>query len=293
MCPVCHFTVSQSCYLPDTLFQGKRFAYRHCRQCSTLFLDPMPSQEDIDKMYEYSSYHSVFYETGGDSKKEGTRSLGLLKEDVSQGKLLDVGCGVGNFMTEAAQAGFSVWGTELQDDLTTLLTQKGFSILSNEDLKNFRYHHFFDVIHMGDVLEHLPSPGIFLNEILSLLKPEGYLLLEGPLENNNTLSLTILKFYKYIQKKLRRNRACQHIPYHTIMMTYKGFKNFLSQYPIKIEKSIVFEHDWPLKIDFSKKKLVLLTKSIISLLSVKIGNSYVGKKMKWGNRVIVLSKKYI
>ena len=291
MCPLCGLSSTTGCYLPDTIFNHKRFTYKKCKVCCTIFVFPPPSPEDLCKMYDYESYHSIFYKNTEESQGSFNKSLALLKGYLPQGKLLDVGCGVGSFMTEAARAGFTVWGTELNNDLISVLTSKGLATLSSEDLKDVHYHHFFDVIHMGDVLEHSPSPGIFLHNLLSLLKPNGYFLIEGPLENNNTISLFMLKLYKYIQKNIKKNIVCQHVPYHITMMTYQGFTNFLNKSSLKITKSVIFEHDWPLKIDFSKKQFMSIIKNIVSFISVKVGNSFLGKKMKWGNRILVISKK--
>lgn len=41
-----------------------------------------------------------------------------------------------------------------------------------------------DVVHLGDVLEHVPDPAEVLGRACSLLRPGGLLLSEGPLEAN-------------------------------------------------------------------------------------------------------------
>ena len=45
----------------------------------------------------------------------------------------------------------------------------------------------YDIIYMGDVLEHLPAPAATLRDLDGLLAPGGLFFVEGPLEDNVSL----------------------------------------------------------------------------------------------------------
>lgn len=50
-----------------------------------------------------------------------------------------------------------------------------------------------DVLHLGDMIEHLTDLEHQFPEILRLIKPGGYLLAQGPLEAGPNLFTSVLK----------------------------------------------------------------------------------------------------
>jgi len=171
------------------------------------------------------------------------------------------------------------------------LTGQGLRVMMWNKLDRASMDASFDVVHIGDVLEHVGDPLSFMNDILSFLKPGGFFVLEGPLENNASLSLTLLKSYKWMQKAFRKNLQSDHIPYHLSMMTYLGATSFMKRFPLKIREDSLSEEDWPIKMDFSNKNPRSLVKSTIAWLSMKSSHSWVGKQFKWGNRIQLIAEK--
>ncbi|MGI8731571.1 MAG: methyltransferase domain-containing protein [Solirubrobacteraceae bacterium] len=103
-----------------------------------------------------------------------------------EGRLLDVGCGQGQFMARAARR-FDVYGIDVSParvararDVTGLDT-----VLEGSATELPFPAGFFDVVCALDVVEHLGDPGRFFSEARRVLRPDGLLLFSTP----NTASL--------------------------------------------------------------------------------------------------------
>lgn len=88
--------------------------------------------------------------------------------------VLDVGCGSGDFMAAACEAGYSVQGIDVSEASAAICQSKGLKAVSGDYL-TYDFGQKFDVITMWDVIEHLRNPGAFLIRSRELLKPGGVL----------------------------------------------------------------------------------------------------------------------
>jgi 2-polyprenyl-3-methyl-5-hydroxy-6-metoxy-1,4-benzoquinol methylase len=103
-------------------------------------------------------------------------------------KILDVGCGKGEFLQEANNAGFRVYGTDIAKPIRSYLKKihiPSFSSVSEVDDNSF------DVVTIFDVIEHTPDPHRFISELCRVLKPGGILMVSTP--NAASLSARFLK----------------------------------------------------------------------------------------------------
>ena len=103
-----------------------------------------------------------------------------------KGRLLDVGCGSGNFLKRMYTAGWEVVGTEPDKQATVSLASKdGFQIYNSLEELIQGEKQGFDIIVLSHVIEHVIDPINTLVELRRLLRGGGRLLLTTP----NALSL--------------------------------------------------------------------------------------------------------
>lgn len=157
----------------------------------------MPDDDFLQRFYEQQEYFQsdgVFGYSDYESKRDFylglfRNHLRILKGHSEPGRLLDLGCGKGDFLSLAREAGWEVYGVEISDSCRREAERRaGVQVYSSpHGLSDKR--EFFDVITMWEVIEHLPRPDTVLNEVLPLLRTGGLLAMTTP----NTRNMTTLR----------------------------------------------------------------------------------------------------
>jgi 2-polyprenyl-3-methyl-5-hydroxy-6-metoxy-1,4-benzoquinol methylase len=201
--------------LRDRLFGvSGEWTLRRCRDraCGLLWLDPMPIDEDLPRLYENyythsqaeassraagirelirDSYWTVCY---GDGRRADPRARVLagfvrlspgLPSELGQaifelplkrgGRLLEIGCGNGAAMRRMAELGWEVEGVDFDEKAVELARSSGLEVrLGSIDAQGYAADSF-DAVVMSHVLEHVPDPRALLAECRRILKPGGRL----------------------------------------------------------------------------------------------------------------------
>jgi 2-polyprenyl-3-methyl-5-hydroxy-6-metoxy-1,4-benzoquinol methylase len=173
-----------------------------CNECSILLQNPRLVWDQLKGYYPDADYTA--YETTKNNQpsklKIWVQTYGIRKwlkaiEKIQPtGKLLDIGCGIGTFLSIARSSGWEVEGVEPNAyaadyvrDVLKIPVQK--ATFPETKLPFASY----DIITMWNVLEHLPEPIQSIQSIHRLLKPGGWLILSLP----NVESLEARYAHKY------------------------------------------------------------------------------------------------
>jgi SAM-dependent methyltransferase len=101
-----------------------------------------------------------------------------------RGELLDIGCGTGNFLAAARDAGYSVSGIELDRNAARFAKdQLGLPRVLGLTISEFAERYpddKFDVVTFFEVLEHQAAPAEFVEKVKTCLRPGGYIALSVP-----------------------------------------------------------------------------------------------------------------
>ncbi len=156
----------------------------NCQTCGLVFVHPQPQSDFLkDKVYSYESgYQSN--KKGDFANKPKDRKIreifDILAEMNKEGNLLDVGCSSGEFMHYAELEGFTSFGVELNRRTAEVAKGHGLNVF-NGYLHDAKYEdEFFDVIFLGDVIEHVPSPRALIEECSRVLKRGGVMVISTP-----------------------------------------------------------------------------------------------------------------
>lgn len=95
-------------------------------------------------------------------------------------RMLDVGCGAGDFMAAAQTFGYSVEGIDISEASARICASRGLDCVAG-DLLTHEFGHDFDVVVMWDVIAHLRSPAEFIARVRELLSKDGFLLIKTPI----------------------------------------------------------------------------------------------------------------
>jgi SAM-dependent methyltransferase len=172
-------------------FQDGRFSVVTCVACGLTYVTPRLCDASLlDAVYDEGYWRSQAAKDRGYTDyradeplylKTYRRRMAVVQRHFQRpGRVLDVGCAAGYFLSVMQAEGWDVLGLEPSDAIRTraeeLLGAERVrtGLLGEADLPTAA----FDLVTMWDVLEHIPDPVAALREVRRVLKPEGRLILE-------------------------------------------------------------------------------------------------------------------
>ena len=174
--------------LKDYFLTQESFEIMACDSCGLLYTTPKPSDEKLGDYYKSDEYYSHQENKKGFIPRvyEAVKSVNLKhKIDIAtqgkeHGELLDIGCGVGDFLHQAEQKGWECTGTEPSEDAVAIARKRiKAQIVPPMDLEKLP-DESFDVITMWHVLEHVSDLQWQVNQLNRLLKKGGRLVIALP-----------------------------------------------------------------------------------------------------------------
>lgn len=278
-CPLCDDQNFKSSWLGTTFYNDKEFEYVECRSCKSLYCNPMPDAETLTKMYGVDYYSFDSDESNcSDPADRFDKPLDWLKQS-NKTLFLDYGCGSGELLESAAKLGWQISGVEFDPEVAERVSRRlNAKIVTN--VKDLGEGFQANVLHLGDVIEHLTDLKNQMPEILELLKPGGFLLAQGPLEANTNLFTSYLKYSRKIRGKPRSEMP----PYHVLLATANGQRDFFKRFGLKEIKYEIDEISHPAPENISvcdishPQKVGMFAVRRVSQLISSLNSK------KWGNR---------
>jgi len=182
-CPIC--SSRQLHYV----FSHHGYRVVRCADCHLLMLNPQPSDAELAAIYTET------YFLGDDtpetharvSAMKGATARSYLNEIARYrgshgGRLLEIGCGQGDFLVEAQRLGYDVTGVEIAQPAAVIAAERlGQGRVVCGEIESVALGAgSFDVCAISDVIEHTRDPLAFLQAIHRLLKPGGVLFIATP-----------------------------------------------------------------------------------------------------------------
>lgn len=177
-----------------------------CFRCGLGWLSPQPLPSEVIKFY--GSYHThAAPDDGGAADLEIRRSpakavLRSIKIKLmaalmpwwrlrldpelfyigrrKPGRVLDIGCGAGQFLRQAQAAGWDAMGIDFDAEAVAAARQAGANAKASDLFAEQFRADSFDAICMDNVIEHLPNPPAVFAECRRVLRPKGRFVLSTP-----------------------------------------------------------------------------------------------------------------
>jgi len=192
-CPVCgneSFKPFINTY--DFTITKEEFQLQKCSRCNLIVTSPRPDPDTIGKYYASDNYisHTGKSKTIFDKIYLAARTVTLnwkyqlvSKYYPEPKKILDYGCGTGEFLNYLQNKKWSVYGVEPNDKAR----QKANTLTSDKvtpDLQSYQ-NRSFDVITLWHVLEHIHDLSNTIQKLKSHLTKNGLLIIAVPNPNSH------------------------------------------------------------------------------------------------------------
>jgi 2-polyprenyl-3-methyl-5-hydroxy-6-metoxy-1,4-benzoquinol methylase len=179
----CHLCGSNR-YRPH--LKGADCTFVRCSACGLVYQNPQPVFEDLRLRYGEGYFQ---YEIENEANFFNLMKLGLGDihfEELTAGwrqpkRFLDVGCATGMLLAHLRERGWSVQGVELcRESAEYGQNHRNLDIhIGTLEEALFPASHFA-MIHFSHLIEHLPDPRLFLEEVRRILSEHGYLIVVTP-----------------------------------------------------------------------------------------------------------------
>jgi 2-polyprenyl-3-methyl-5-hydroxy-6-metoxy-1,4-benzoquinol methylase len=207
-------------------FQYNHRTYFRCPDCSLIHLARKTGEQDDPLSY----YRENYYNDYADDQSERDRThlndhiVVLIEPNGNKGRLLDIGCGCGFFLSTARDRGWDIRGVDPSEKSIAKARELVGEAASVGTLQDVNTGSLFDVVTMINVLDHLRSPDKALARSWDILRSGGLLYLRFP---NGLFHRSIIRMQARITDKPILNRL---LVFHEYAFTPQFIRRVLKEH---------------------------------------------------------------
>jgi len=205
--------------LPPKLFRkigSYPLSIKECSVCGHI----QQAQTCVKRNDVYKNEHSELIssvptpsETG--INKEAQRSLDFFVGcNIPKGKVLDIGCYDGYFLSLIKRKGYEVQGIEPNPASEIAKQKYGIPIIKDYFSNKYYKKNSFDIIVLRNILEHIQEVDNFIKNVTRVLKPGGYIFIEVPnttfLLRKGIASIFFHQHFSYFSLNVMRHLLARH-----------------------------------------------------------------------------------
>ena len=255
-CPLCGADSPQA-----TPYTDQGFAVVRCAACRSWYLSPRLPEAVMAEAYRSGAYfggEGAGYDDYGEqeqSLRATFRRLAdhLARQGVASGRLLEIGCGYGYFLEEAAPYFSKRYGTEFSPPAAARARQAADHVWEG-GIDAVPEGQRFDCIVALHVIEHVYDPKAFMAKVRQHLAPGAHCVLAAPDMNG------------FWRKLMGRRWPSFKYPEHVVFYDADSLRNLMAEAGLSGIKPLPYPHAFPLGQICHKLRLPML--AALSDLSV-------------------------
>lgn len=161
-----------------------------CQNCGLVYVGNQPQAQELYALYGETYFHneesgevgySDYVADEPNIRKTAQRRIQHIERFVSPGRMLDVGCATGFFIDEAHKRSWQVAGLDVSLFATAYVREHfGHEVHSGSLLDVELPNGTYDLVTMYDVIEHVPDPKSYVQQVAQLLRSGGVFELATP-----------------------------------------------------------------------------------------------------------------
>jgi 2-polyprenyl-3-methyl-5-hydroxy-6-metoxy-1,4-benzoquinol methylase len=154
-----------------------------CVRCGLVYVNPRARAEDLQGHYNSGASSRIEYYLDAEAADKRTFA-GILqlaaRLSPAGGALLDVGPSTGTFLVQAREAGFEPHGIEINEGAARYCRERGLDVRAGVLHSDSFPPRSFDLVVMGDVIEHVRDPLQTLKDVAHILRDGGHVIISTP-----------------------------------------------------------------------------------------------------------------
>lgn len=236
------------------LDKSAEFGIYRCGECGAIFVGGVAVDNEYFSRYYQRDYYASWVGGGFVNQMLGLFGrviIGFKESEILRHasrtnnvklKILDIGCGSGEFLVNISSCVFEKYGLEVNPQGVARSRERNIRVFDKE-LKDAGFGpDYFDVITMWHVLEHLDKPADLLLEACRILKSNGILMIATP--NTDSLGFQYgLKNWFHLDS-----------PRHLVLYNRKSLRLLLHKTGFKTAKLKNIFYDFPLDLFWSLRE---------------------------------------
>lgn len=185
-CPFCESNGQQVAIRPDAL------TVLSCATCGALYVSPCPSESHLSVFYQ--TYHQKHRASAFKNRRSLLRQIKLLRPQddyrimeltsmmkTHGARVLDLGCGLGQYLYIFRQLGAEVHGVDLDPDAVSFIKNElGIDTVRCGSVDALETEPLYDLVILHDLVEHPLLPFDILQKCSRLLRDGGLLFVWTP-----------------------------------------------------------------------------------------------------------------
>jgi len=183
ICKICGASSKFVCTVPNGLGRVRAIHIYRCLDCGLVFVGNNLTDDEIGEAYgllDSATYYSEIERENAAKCRSASRQVRELTQGDRTKKILDIGCGNGQFLEQLRREGNqALSGHEIPGSDLSRLESLGIRLYRDMDWSSVPSAEF-DVITLLDVAEHVPRPKHLFTQCFRMLKPGGYLYFHTP-----------------------------------------------------------------------------------------------------------------
>jgi len=207
------------------------FTVIDCDSCGFKHVIPIPTCDDLEATYRqeyYTREKPLYLERHREDQDWWNLAYGdrydFFERELPSGRrrILDVGSGPGFFLLHGRNRGWEAYGLEPSVHAAAHSRSLGLEILEEFlTAESVATLGTFDVVHLSEMLEHVPDPATMLRHCAALLEPDGLICIVVPND------------YSPFQQALRKGRGYQPWwvapPHHLNYFSFDSLERLLER----------------------------------------------------------------
>lgn len=146
-------------------------------------------------------------------------------------RVLDIGCGTGDFLKMAQEYKWNIAGVEPDDNARKIASEKTGMEIQNNDWLNEIPDHSFDAVTMWHVLEHVPNLTEQISTLKRIVKPNG------------TIFIAVPNYKSHDANHYKEKWAAFDVPRHLWHFSQKSIKGLFEKENMKVVKILPMKFD--------------------------------------------------